>query len=124
RAPSRDETDSFFMAEHALRQNMRAEIGAAFAAAVTMHADAGDGSRVLDMIPDEARQILQRRRAKSFDIVEELMVELVPDLAHAPFKQAEIEHHTARGIGRAAQAHLGPERMAVNLHARGSQCRS
>lgn len=89
-----------------------------------MYADACHVSCVLDMIPDETRQIFQRRRAESFDVVEELMIKLALDLAHTAIEQAEIEHHSALGIRLAADAHLGAERMAVDFHARGAQCRS
>jgi len=50
------------------------------------------------------------------------VVERLADPFHAAFEQAEIQHHAGGGIGRAAHAHFGAERVAVNFlagHAEG-----
>ena len=94
---------------------LRAVIGAALVAAVAVHADPRHLAGVLDPLPDEARQVFQRRRPERLDLVEELVVERLLHLGHAAFEQAEIEHHAGRGIGRAAHADLGAERMAVDF---------
>jgi hypothetical protein len=80
-----------------------------------MNADAGDLAGVLDTLEDVARDIFQRRRSKRLDVVEKLVVEGLADLVHPSFEQAEIQHHAGGRIGRAAHAHLGAKRVAVNF---------
>src|SRR5205085_10537392 len=59
---------------------LRSVIGAAFVAAVTMHADAGDLTGVLHPLPDKAREIFQCRKAQRLDLVEQLVIELLAHL--------------------------------------------
>src|SRR6478736_3025552 len=83
---------------------LRSEIGAAFVATVTMNADARDLACVLEALPDEARQVFQRRRPERLDLVQELVVERLLHLSHTAFEQAEIVQHSRGGVRRAAQA--------------------
>ena len=85
------------------------------AATVPENADARDLAGVLDPLPDEPRDVFQRRRAQRLDLVEQLVVERQADLFHAALEQAEIDHHAGLRIGRAAHAHLGAKRVAVNF---------
>src|SRR5262245_60846608 len=55
--------------------SLRPVIGAALVAAVAMHADAGDLTGVLQPLPDEAREVFQRRRTQRLDAIEQLVVE-------------------------------------------------
>src|SRR6185436_636211 len=100
------------------------EISAALVATVAVNADAGDFAGVLDPLPDEARQVFQRRRSQRFDLVQELVVERLADLVHAAFEQAEIEHHAGCGIGGAAHAHFGAKGVAVDFLAGRAKGRS
>src|SRR5688572_15242347 len=81
-----------------MRLALRPEIRAALVATVAMNADAGDLAGVLDPLPDEARQVFQRRRAQRLDLVQKLVVEGLADLLHAAFEQAEIQHHAGLRI--------------------------
>src|SRR5882762_470675 len=103
---------------------LRAEIAATLVAAVTVHAHPGDAAGALDPLPDKARKILQRRRSKRVDVVEQFVIEHFPHLGHASFEQAEVQHHACRGIGHAAHGHLGAERVAVDFLACRTQRRS
>src|SRR2546429_5351927 len=99
----------------AINLTLRPEISAAFVATVAMNADARDLAGVLEAFPDEARDVFQRRSAQRVDLVQKLVVEGLADLFHAAFEQAEIQHHAGLRIGRAAHAHLGAKRVAVNF---------
>src|SRR5438874_2486398 len=103
---------------------LRPKISAALVATVAVHADAGDLSGVLQLVPDEARKILQRRRAERFHPVEQLVVERLVHLGHAALQEAKIEHHAGHGIRRAADADFGAKRVAVNFLARRAKRRS
>src|SRR5205085_6639494 len=91
------------------------EISAALVATVAMNADAGDLAGMLEALPDEARDIFQCRRSQRLDLVQKLVIEGLADLFHAAFEQAEIQHHAGGWIGRAAHAHFGAKRVAVNF---------
>ena len=73
---------------------------------------------------NEARNVFQRRRSQRLDLVQKLVVEGLADLFHAAFEQAEIHYHAGLRIGRAAHAHLGAKRVAVNFLAGGAEGRS
>src|SRR5260370_10878092 len=103
---------------------LRPEVSAALVATVAVNADARDLSGVLNPLPDEARQVFQRRRSQRYDIVQELVVERLLHLRHAAFEQAEIEQHPGCGIGGTAQAHFGAERVAVDFLAGRAKGRS
>src|SRR5258708_13997059 len=94
---------------------LRAVVSATLVAAVAVHADPRDPGRALHPFPDKARKVLQRRRSKRVDFVEQFVVEHLSYLNHAALEQAEVQHHPCRGIGRAAHGHLGTERVAVDL---------
>src|SRR5258708_13098633 len=53
-----------------LVRNLRPVIGAAFVAAITVDAHPRDPSSVLQPIPDQAREVFQRRRAERPDPVQ------------------------------------------------------
>src|SRR5882757_11558405 len=75
---------------------LRAEIGATLVAAVTVHAHPRDPAGALEPLPDKARKVLQRRRSERVDVVEQFVIEHYPHLGHAPFEQAEVQHHACR----------------------------
>src|SRR5216684_579881 len=99
-------------------------ISAALVATVTVYAHPRDRARALNPIPDEARKVLQRRRSKRVDLVEQFVVEHLAHLGHASFEKAEVQYHACRGIGRAAHRYLGTERVAMDLLARRAKRRS
>src|SRR6185503_1822710 len=95
--------------------SLRPEISTALVATVAMNADTRDLAGVLDPLEDIARNIFQRRRSQRLDLVEELVVERLAHLFDAALEQAEVHHHAGGRIGRAAHAHLGAKRVAVNF---------
>src|SRR4051794_6224882 len=103
------------MKDRSIRLFLRSEIRTALVATVPMDADARDLARVLNPIPDEARDIFQRRGPQRLDPVQELVVQRLLYLRHAAFEQAEIEHHSGGGVGRAAHADFGAKRVAVDF---------
>src|SRR5882724_9256113 len=68
-------------------------ISATLAAAVAVNTHPRDLSRVRELLPDEARKVLQRRRSEPLDLVEHLVVEDFLHVLQAALQQAEIEHH-------------------------------
>src|SRR3954447_14703409 len=77
----------------ALSSALRTVIGAALVATVAVNADAGEHAHRRQPLPDEARQVFQRRGAERLDLVEELVVEHHAHVLDRPLKQAEIDHH-------------------------------
>src|SRR5260221_4364934 len=103
---------------------VRAVIGAALVAAVAVNTFPRDLPRMREALPDKARKVLQRRRPKRLDLVEQLVVEHFLDLRHPTLQQPQIQHHPGRGIGRAAHRYLCTEGVAVDFLACRTQSRS
>src|SRR5258708_35016653 len=103
---------------------VRAVIGAALVAAVAVNTYPRDLPRMREALPDKARKVLQRRRPKRLDLVEQLVVEHFLDLRHPTLQQPQIQHHPGRGIGRAAHRYLCTEGVAVDFLACRTQGRS
>src|SRR5664279_5024181 len=59
---------------HLLKLILWAEIAAALVAAIAMNAYPRDRAGVLNLLPDKARKVLQRRRPQRLDLVEQLVV--------------------------------------------------
>src|SRR3954454_4179485 len=103
---------------------LRTVIGAALVATVAVDADAGELADRGEPLPDEAREVFQRRRAQRLDLVEVLVIKRHAHVLDGALDQAEIDHHAGFGIGRAAQRHLGAKGVAVDLFAISAESRS
>src|SRR5829696_3606225 len=112
------------MTDTSMRLALWPKVGAALVATVAVNADTRNLAGVLDPFKDVARDIFQRRHSQRLDLVQELVVEGLADFFHAAFEQAQIQHHAGGGIGRAAHAHLGTKRVAVNFLAVRAEGRS
>src|SRR3954462_2750128 len=100
------------------RSALRPEIDAALVAAIPEYADPHDRSASRHAVPDEARQIFQRRNADRLDLVEKLMIERLAQFIEPAIEQAEIHHHAGHRVGDSADGDFGPEGMAVDFLAR------
>src|SRR5262245_50575499 len=73
----------------AMSSALRTVIGAALVATVTVNADAGQPVDVLEPLPDEAREVFQRRHAQRLDLVEVLVVQRQPHVLDGALDEAE-----------------------------------
>src|SRR3954464_11307638 len=72
RLPRNDEHSSVASCKDGHRHStLRPKITAAFVAAVAVHADARQPAGMRDPLPDEAREVFQRRGPERLDVVEQ-----------------------------------------------------
>src|SRR6266516_3509760 len=100
------------------------EIAACLIAAVTIHGDASHAACMLNPLPNEFREIFQRRGPQRLDAIEQLVIEHLLHIADAALELPEIHDHSGLRIRLTANRDLRAERVPMDLLAGGPQGRA